>query len=34
LEASDFQTSKLFNVGSSLILIVIAGIYIYFDGSF
>ena len=34
LEASDFQTSKLFNVGSSMILIVIAGIYIYFDGSF
>lgn len=34
LDASDFKTSKLFNAGSSLILLVIAGIYLYFDGSF
>ena len=34
LDRSDFRTSKLFNFGSTLIVSVIVGIYIYFDGSF
>ena len=34
LERSDFRTSKLFNIGSTLIVSVIVGIYVYFDGSF
>ena len=34
LDSNDFKTSKLFNFGSTAILVVIAGIYIYFDGAF
>ena len=34
LDSNDFKTSKLFNFGSTAILVVIAGIYVYFDGAF
>ncbi len=34
IKSKDFETSKIFNVGSSFIVVVIIAIYLFFDGSF
>ena len=34
IKSKDFETSKIFNVGSSFIVVAIIAIYLFFDGSF